>query len=177
VKIDAYIASLRNEIPEIQRVSASTFTGSVIDIMMGLRLIDRYNEMYDEGSTFSLSDEDAVVREQFATALRSKQMQFFPVLRDAYGPAMRAELWEADGWAQTKGTGYRTVSLVSAIFAANTNIKETQETMREQLLMLRFTRAEYRWYKEAREYQFYTMSAPSDSELGLWNGRGTFRAF
>ena len=173
-KVSEYLVMLDQGIEGIADLKASNFTEDVLAIVMGLTLIDRYNEYYENGLSLPLDDAGLAKREQYASALRRKQSEMLPVLRDAYGPAMRAQLWEADGWAQTKGNGFRTVTIVNAIFAANSNIKDIHETLRDQLNMLRFTRAEYKWYKEARDFSYYPLEVPSDNQLGRWGRNGSF---
>ena len=81
---------------------------------------------------------------------------------------MRTQLWEADGSARTFGTGYRTVEFVNVAFARNANIKQIHQQMVENLMLLRFNRAQYKWFKEASEYSFYTLESPKDTDLVKW---------
>lgn len=98
----------------------------------------------------------------------------FPVFRDAYGPIMRKALWEADGKAKMFGNGFRIVEFVNGLFAANRNIKQAHESVSPMLIMLRFTRAEYKWFQQAREYSYFTLEPPSDGQLVDWNTNGSF---
>lgn len=66
-------------------------------------------------------------------------------MRDAYGPVLRQQLREADGTARTTGAGYRTITITLPEFIRNANIKKGHEDIYEMLMMLRFTRAEYKW--------------------------------
>lgn len=88
---------------------------------------------------------------------------------------MRQQLWEADGSARTIGAGYRTVEFVSVAFARNANIKQIHTEIYENLLLLRFTRAQYKWFEQASEYSYYTLEPPKDTDLVKWESRGRFR--
>lgn len=88
---------------------------------------------------------------------------------------MRQQLWEADGSARTIGAGYKTVEFVSVAFARNANIKQIHTEIRENLMMLRFTRAQYKWIKEASEFSYYDMEVPKDSDIVKWESGGRFR--
>jgi len=114
-------------------------------------------------------------RMQFRQLLVRKQAQLLPALRDAYGPAMRRQLWEADGSARTIGAGYRTVEFVSATFARNANIKQIHTEIRENLMMLRFTRAQYKWFRQASEFSYYALEVPKDSDIVKWESGGRYR--
>ena len=88
---------------------------------------------------------------------------------------MRRQLWEADGSARTIGAGYRTVEFVSATFARNANIKQIHTEIRENLMMLRFTRAQYKWFRQASEFSYYALEVPKDSDIVKWESGGRYR--
>lgn len=104
-----------------------------------------------------------------ASGLRAKliatQRRSFPRFRDAYGPIIRAKVWENDMDVRTAGSGYRTIQYTAGLFAANRNIAEFQRGVESTLKTLRFKRAEYRWYRDAREFTYYSMESPADDEL------------
>lgn len=148
------------------------FTAGIDDldsIQAALTMIDVFSTMAAEGAPPELAGE----RKKFIAALSAKQKAALPVLRDKYGPAMRDELWESDGKARTIGGGYRTVEFISAMFAANRNIKASHEAVYPDLMKLRFTRAQYKWLDADVEYSFYKLTPPGDGEVGTWYG-GSF---
>lgn len=174
-EVDQYLEQLDRELASMPGVSASKYTGTVDEINIGLILIGTWNLVYEKGASLSLDPDGQKKRQRFKEMLKRKQAEMFPVLRDAYGPAMRTQLWEADGSARTFGAGYRTVEFVSAAFAANANIKKIHTQIQEQLLMLRFSRAQYKWFAQASEFSYYTMEPPKDTDLGKWEAGGRFR--
>ncbi|MHC0054931.1 hypothetical protein [Actibacterium sp. D379-3] len=174
-KLTEYIEQLDREIASIPGIQASKYTEDVSSINIGLLLIGTWALLYEEGDKLDLNEEARQKRQQFRRLLVSKQSQMLPAMRDAYGPAMRQQLWEADGSARTIGAGYRTVEFVSAAFARNANIKQIHTEIRENLMMLRFTRAQYKWIKQASEFSYYTLEVPKDSDIVKWESGGRFR--
>lgn len=174
-KLTEYIEQLGREITSIPGVQTSKYTEDVSSINIGLLLIGTWALMYEEGDKLDLNDEARLKRAQFRRLLVNKQTQMLSAMRDAYGPAMRQQLWEADGSARTIGAGYRTVEFVSAAFARNANIKQIHTDIRENLMMLRFTRAQYKWIKQASEFSYYTLEVPKDSEIVKWESGGRYR--
>lgn len=144
---------------------------TVDDIAASLVMIDVFAEIAAEVP----SEADAPKRKRFIAALSAKQKSVLPVLRDKYGPAMRKELWEADGKARTIGNGYRTVEFIAGAFAANRNIASSHQTLLPTLMKLRFNRAQYKWIDAAVEYSYYTLEPPADGDVGTWSG-AYFRA-
>ena len=174
-EVDQYIEQLDRELASMPGVSAKKYAGTVDEINIRLILIGTWNLLHENGATLDLGPDGQKKRQRFKELLVRKQAEMFPALRDAYGPAMRTQLWEADGSARTIGAGYRTVEFVSAAFAANANIKKIHTQIQEQLMMLRFTRAQYKWFAQASEFSYYTMEPPKDTDLGKWESGGRFR--
>lgn len=174
-RLTEYIEQLDREIASLPSIQGSKYTGDVSSVNLGLLLIGAWALLYEEGGKLDLDDEAQRKRHLFRRLLVKKQTQLLPVMRDAYGPAMRQQLWEADGSARTIGAGYRTVEFVSAAFARNANIKQIHTEIRENLLMLRFTRAQYKWFKQASEFSYYTLDVPKDSEIVKWENGGRYR--
>lgn len=174
-EVDQYLEQLDRELASMPSVSARKYMGSVEEINVGLILVGAWGLLYENGANLDLGPEGQRKRQRFRELLVRKQAEMFPALRDAYGPAMRTQLWEADGSARTIGAGYRTVEFVSAVFAANANIKKIHTQVREQLLMLRFTRAQYKWFSQASEFSYYTLEPPKDTDLVQWETGGRYR--
>ncbi|WP_209833796.1 hypothetical protein [Ruegeria sp. HKCCE3926] len=174
-KVRTHIEQLDREIVSIPTVQASKYTSDVSTINTGLLLIGAWALLYEEGGKLELNDEAQQKREKFRQLLVRKQAQMLPAMRDAYGPAMRQQLWEADGSARTIGSGYRTVEFVSAAFARNANIKQIHLEIRENLMMLRFSRAQYKWIKQASEYSYYDMEVPKDTDIVKWESGGRYQ--
>lgn len=168
-----YSEKLDSAIAQVNEFKASEFTSEARMIALAFGLFNEWAKVADE-TPANLTDAHAAKRGQLLAALSRKQRQALPALRDAYGPAMRKALWEADGKARTIGGGYRTVEFVSSAFAANRNIKKFHEDLYPTLLQMRFTRAQYKWVDANVEYTYYALKPPEDGVVGIWN-RGSFR--
>lgn len=174
-RISEYIKQLDREISSIPSVRTTDYTKTVDDINLGVVLIGTWTLIYEKGKELPLDSAGQQKRKEFRNLIVRKQAEMFPILRDAYGPAMRTQLWEADGSARTFGTGYRTVEFINVAFARNANIKQIHQQMVENLMLLRFNRAQYKWFKEASEYSFYTLESPKDTDLVKWESGGRYR--
>lgn len=165
-----YVERLRNELEDIPTFNAHEFAGSASQIAIAVGVFQAWADSVDKGSRFELTPEQESLRQSFRRAVARKQAQSLPALRDAFGPAMRKELWEADAKARTFGSGFRTIEFIAGQFAANRNIKTAFEASRKTLLMLRFTRAQYKWLDADVEYSYYTLEPPKDDAVVVWSG-------
>lgn len=166
----SYLERLQDGLKTLEDFSFIAEVESVDDIATSIAMLDVFSSLIDEGSKRELTADEAAARTRLLKKLSVQQRTSLPVLRDRYGPAMRKQLWEADGNARTIGTGFRTVVFISAIFAANANIKSTHETLRTSLMKLRFTNASYKWLDADVEYYHYNMKPPADGDVVVWNG-------
>lgn len=174
VSVASYVDNLRDQLTSVRELTARDFTESIDTIMFLLVLIDGWAELIEEGKDFQLTAEQEQMRQDLRQALSRKQAEIFPALRDKYGPALRQRLWEHDGYARTFDSGFRRIEIVNALFAANRNIAEFHATVRETLRKLRFTRVDYKWFRQATEYSYYTLEVPPDGTVGYWrDGRFT----
>ena len=169
-----YMERLDSATALLEGFKAKDFTSDIKSIMFAVEMLNSSAAVYDRGGPLSLTAEQQQRRKKLRNLVSQRQKDALPVLRDAYGPVMRKELWEHDGKAKTFGSGYRTVEFVNGHFAANRNIKAFHEEALPVLMKLRFTRANYKWIDAATEYSYYTISPPADGELVTWRTNGDF---
>jgi hypothetical protein len=86
-------------------------------------------------------------------------------MRKEYGNLVAKTLWEHDIDVKVYGQSYGTIEFVGALFAANKNIKDTHATLFEMLKLLRFDRANYKWYEYDSNYSYYTIESNADNEI------------
>lgn len=95
----------------------------------------------------------------------ASQVKNFPKIRKAYYEFIKNKLWENDVYVDVSGSGNTVLKFTGAYFAANKNIKTTQETITEMLTLLRFKETQYTWYKGQDEYTYYKLETPKDTEI------------
>ncbi|PTW84006.1 hypothetical protein DBL07_25890 [Achromobacter mucicolens] len=170
-----YLSQLDREIASIPGIKTAKYADSLESIKAAVLIIGAWGLMYEQGESMRLDTAAQRKRQQFRSMVSKKQSEMLPAIRNAYGPLMRKQLWEANGSARTIGPGYRTVEFVSAAFANNANIKKINEQMHDMLVMLRFTRAQYKWFAQAEDYTYYTLDVPKDSDVVKWENNGRFK--
>lgn len=159
------IEQLEKEINSINNgVDFSTYRGSVELIQMEIVLFNAWATVIEE----ALSYEDPEVQ-RLGNSLKQKvqniQIKEFPKLRKAYKDAIYKDLWVENIETAVFGAGNTTIQFTGGVFADNKAKQQTQETLSEILHMLRFKRANYKWYEYDDEYTYYTMKSPKDSEI------------
>lgn len=175
VEVAPYADRLSESMQALSDFDAASLSSSVETIGLAVALFNVWAQLIEEGNGMTMSDETAAMRREFADALKRAQRTALPLLRDKYGPALRELLWEDDITARTIGSGFRTIDLVGALFAANRNIKASNDSLYPALMRLRFTRAQYRWFSGADEYTYFELSPPPDDGIAVFADNGTFR--
>jgi hypothetical protein len=166
--VATYVNRVNAQINDLRELKVRDFIESVEAIMVVLLLFDISAQIIEEGKDFELTPDQDNEIQNLKQTLSRKQIEVFPAIRDAYGPALRKNLWEHDGYARTLGTAYRRIEIVSALFAANRNIADFHNTVLATLLQLRFTRVDYKWIRQASEYSYFKLEPPSDGVIGYW---------
>jgi len=174
-KKDKYITRLKRELDSLSKYKVDIYLGEKDSIILGVALFSAWAMVAEEGENFTLSNEESVLLKRFKSKVASVQSKALPRLRDAYGPAVRAALWEHDMSAKTFGTGFHTIEFVGGAFASNRNIKEFQSNIYDMLHLMRFKQARYKWYKQADEYTYYNINSHKDTELIIWLENGRYR--
>lgn len=173
--VASHIEQLDREIASMQSVRPSQYARDVAAIDTGLLLLGAWARLYAEGEPLDLQDEALQKRRQFRNLLVTKQRSLLPIMRNAYGPAMRQQLRHADISVRTLGAGYRTVEFVSAAFEMDADIKQMHQDVEENLTMLRFTRVQYKPISQAPDFSYHILEVPKDSELVQWQSGGAYR--
>jgi hypothetical protein len=174
-KVRDYESALAGQIEAVREFKAKEFTQDTASIYKAVSVLDGFAKFCHEGAALDLSEDAKKLRAELIKTLSKQQTIAFPILRDAYGPAMRRTLWESDGSAKTYSAGFRTVEFIAGEFAANRNIAKFQATVELSLKMLRFQQSRYRWFEKDSEYTYYSIVAPSDNEVVYWSDIGTPR--
>lgn len=105
---------------------------------------------------------DESTQKKLKKSLVAYQIKMFPKARKLYIQKAKDELWRHDIDVTANG---KTINLTGGLFAANANIEDTYNGLKNALWNLRFKQVNFRWYKGASEYTYYTTDAPGDDEL------------
>lgn len=171
---DPHQQKFKVQIEVLRLFDTKVFTKDVASIMLAVELFAEASRTIESVQNAPLSDDMRKLATQLQSLLISKQKVALPILRDAYGPALRKALWEEDGSAKTFGAGFRTIDIVHPAFAANRNIKSFHRDTATVLAKLRFTRVNYKWIKNPTEFSYFSLEPPKDSELVIWRENGRF---
>lgn len=102
-EVTSYLSQMDREIASLADFDISDFTGSLEDIKTGVILIGAWSLLYENGGGLDLGEDGRAKRHTYKKQVQKVQARLLPAMRDAYGPALRKELWEADGTAKTIG--------------------------------------------------------------------------
>jgi hypothetical protein len=137
---------------------------SATDFQITVTIFKAYATIIKEGK--QSSDKEILrLTNELKKKVIASQMKNFPKIRKAYYEFIKNKLWENDVYVDVSGSGNTNLKFTGAYFAANKNIKTTQETLHEMLTLLRFKQTQYRWYKEQEEYTYYKIETPADNVI------------
>jgi len=155
---------LTREVAGVDDFDGSDFRTDVSLLTIELALFDTYAVIIEEARGLGDSEIDSLATqlEQKVSALQSKE---FPEMRKAYADILSKNFWEFDIDVKTSGTAHSTIELVGGTFAANRNIGEMHAQLKEMMYLLRFDRANYKWYTYDRDYTYFDFDSPLDTEV------------
>ncbi|MBB6271207.1 hypothetical protein HDF26_001634 [Pedobacter cryoconitis] len=158
-KINQSIKSI-DEDTDLEKISLS----EVKDFTIAITVYKIYVILVKEGEA-STDKEILKLTKKLRSKLVAKQIENFPKLRKAYYQVVKNRLWEEDILVNVDGSRFTVLKFTGGYFAANKNIKETEQTLDKILTNLRFKQTQYRWYKGQDEYTFYTIDSSKDGSL------------
>jgi hypothetical protein len=157
-----YVQQIGRELESIRTFDGSTYRGSKDAINIEVVLFGAWAKIIHDAGQYDLSEAEKARVNQFRQRISAIQARELPRMRAAWARLVRDAMWEHDVTVTAGGDGYRTLRLTSVVVASNGNIAEIQRTLHDQLQLLRFKRIEYRWYRGADEYTYYTVDSPPD---------------
>ena len=164
-----YIAQLHREVASLERgFNIAPYLDSKDNVMMGLVLFSAWATIYEEGKKYELSDEDEALRRKLRNLVLAAQQKALPRLRKAWSQALNKSLWEVDITASALGGRSETLELVGAIYAANANKRSSMKELWEALMLLRFKRIQFKWFKYEDEFTYWQVPSPTDKDLIVW---------
>lgn len=163
-RVKKAVDRMNKEIDWINKYNWSTYRDSVASIQIEIALFSAYASIVDE----YINDSNPTIK-NLATQLKTKvsnlQKKEFPQIRKAYADLVSKTMWEHNIDVLAKWTWYSTIELVWWIYANNKNIKDSYVLIADMLKLLRFDRANFKWYKYDDEYTYYDIESLSDDKV------------
>ncbi|WP_090500132.1 hypothetical protein [Pedobacter terrae] len=163
---DILKVKISNAIKDVNRgddISSVDLT-SLKGINTALSIFKIYAQLVSDGNASS-DKEILILAKQLKNKCIASQLKNFPKIRRAYYKLTKDQLWELDIDVTISGKSNSILIFTGGYFAANANIKQTQEALHGMLDSLRFKQTQYRWYKGQEEYTYYIIKSNSDSVL------------
>lgn len=108
-------------------------------------------------SDFYTNDKRASVPIKYIEKNAAIQLKkVLPSYRKAFAKNLANALWEQDIYVTASGDGNNILNMTGGIFAANQNISDMQNIIKDDANNFRFKHVRYRWYKGADEYTQYS---------------------
>jgi hypothetical protein len=104
----------------------------------------------------------ALSLERKTSALQIKQ---FPIMRKEYTKLVDQTMWEYNIDVYSKWTWNWTIEFVWWYFANNKNKLDTYSTLKEMLKLLRFDRANFKWYEYDDNYTYWEVWGITDNKV------------
>lgn len=149
---------------EVRAFDVSNFSSSTAEVITGGYRLEGFGQLVEEWKNSSDPDKKKAAQ-RLRPVVASVMSKNYPKLRKQWVALAKEKMWENDIEVSVGGTGNSTLTFVGGAFAANKNIKASQEAISDGLTALRFKRVNYKWYSGADEYDYYSMKTKGDSEF------------
>lgn len=167
-----YMEQVERELNSLKTFDGSAFRETKEAVQMGPVLFGVWAMLLDKAKEHELSAGEKARVADLRRGVAAIQARELPLMRAAWGKILREALWKHNLEVRVGGQANRTLRLTAGIFSSNGNIKQIHETLREQALLLRFRRVEYRWYNGQDEYTYFTVESPPDGAIRLITENG-----
>ncbi len=155
--------SLRDELSDAIK-NVNKFDGSVnrrVQAELGaenpsLTIFKNWTNLVIRGKT-STSTEEVALAKDLERKVSAVQIKEFPLMRKIYADQMHTKLWESDIDVSVGGARNETLRLVGSAFITNKNIKTAGDAAYENLLLFRFDKMDFSWYKGG-DHSFFTLT-------------------
>ncbi len=155
---------IQKEIDSIKSFDGSVFRGSNSAHMLELAIFSSYASIIGQYKNYPNDSIKKLVSE-LEKKVSQLQVNEFPKLRKDYVDIIRKAVWEHNIDVSYGGSLNKNITFTASMFASNANIKEVHVDYLEAFSLLRFTRANYKWYKYDDEYTYFTIESEPDSKV------------
>lgn len=141
----------------------NSFRGSQTNLQLELILFSQWTDLIKKGIHIDDVEINNLAK-KFKTKVEKAQQKEFPILRKEYAKLAKDLMWEHNIDVTISGNNNTVLTFTGATFANNMNIKETQNTINKVMLEFRFKKVQYKWYKGADEFTYYTVFKGLDKD-------------
>ncbi len=145
-EVDAYSEQIKGIHESVDNFDVRNHTSTLEDLNVALASFDNWASFIGEGIKLNLSADASAELKALNENVQNVQINSFPILRDQYGPLVRAEFAKAKEAksAMTVGKGFKKLVFTSSDFKDKALVKELHASKLELLLNLRFEVITYR---------------------------------
>ncbi len=146
----------------------SIYRGSSELLLLELALFNAWAQTVNQYKNHSSAEVKDLVKE-LERKVSQLQTREFPLMRKEYASLLNSKLWSENIEVKIVGSNNKTIEFVGAIFANNKNVATIHTANGESLKNLRFSKANYRWFKYDDEYNYYSIEGLSDGVVSVVN--------
>lgn len=163
-RVKTAIDRLNKEIESINNFNWDTYKESIDNLTMEVVLFGAYAIIIDDYIN-DKNDEVKKIAKQLETKVSQLQSKEFPKMRKAYVDLVDRKMWEHNIDVYSKWSYNWTIEFVWWTFANNKNKLDFYVTIKDMLVLLRFDRANFKWYEYDDEYTYWTIESNVDSKV------------
>ena len=134
-------------------IDFSTYRGNTSTLQIELGLFAAWAELVEKGQNSGDAEVISLSR-RLKTQLVAVQNKEFPILRLEYGQFLEKTMWETDVDVSVSGSRNTNINFTGGAFASNKGKKTVQDQLHQTLVVFRFKKSMYRWYKGQDEYTY-----------------------
>lgn len=153
---------IQREIDGLAKFNGATYRDSSTGLLLEANLFKAYGDMIKEAKA-SKNKYIQELGKQFETKVSQLQTKEFPLLRKAFVKLTADTLWANN--IEVEAVGSRTIQFTGSTFASNKNKQDAYVAIADTLELLRFSRANFKWYSGDDEYTYWNIESPSDSKV------------
>lgn len=156
---------IQKEIDSLDKpFDSTTYRKDNLSLQLEVALFSGYAKIINQYKS-NTDPEIKSLLSKFEKKVSQLQINEFPKIRKAYAGFLADTMWENNIEIEAGGSSNKTITFTGSIYANNKNIADSHSIVLENLKTLRFTRANYKWFKYDEEYTYYKIDSYPDSKV------------
>ena len=174
-KADAFAQRIEGVQASVDQFDINNHTAKIADLDMALKQFDSWASFIGEGIEMNLSADASVELKTLYGTMQNVQENSLPVLRDQYGPLVRAEFAKIKTAksAMTVGKNFKNLVFTSADFKNKESLEQFHTASLELFVNMRFENVTYRERKWDDKPSVKTIGSNADNVLIDWTSNNT----